>query len=68
MTFLQTTRTAVLFGTIGILMAFLAQTFKGTVVQAALAFTGATTGPILGMFTLGAFFPRANWKVSVTSK
>ncbi len=34
------------------------------VLQASLSFTGATTGPVLGIFLLGALFPFANSTVS----
>ncbi|XP_048236774.1 sodium-coupled monocarboxylate transporter 1-like [Haliotis rufescens] len=49
------------FGGTGIGMSFMAMTLGGTVLQASLSFTGAASGPLLGMFALGAFFPWANW-------
>ncbi|CAC5405082.1 VPS13A_C [Mytilus coruscus] len=45
----------------GIGMAFMAMNLGGTVLQASLSFTGAASGPLLGIFVLGAFFPWANW-------
>ncbi|XP_071093128.1 sodium-coupled monocarboxylate transporter 1-like isoform X1 [Haliotis cracherodii] len=49
------------FGAAGTAMAFMAKNLGGTVLQAALSFAGAATGPLMGMFALGAFFPWANW-------
>ncbi|XP_041356385.1 sodium-coupled monocarboxylate transporter 1-like [Gigantopelta aegis] len=49
------------FGGAGIAMSFVAMNLGGTVLQASLSFTGAASGPILGIFALGAFFPWANW-------
>ncbi|XP_046559453.1 sodium-coupled monocarboxylate transporter 1-like isoform X2 [Haliotis rubra] len=49
------------FGGAGIGTAFMAKNLGGTVLQASLSFTGAASGPLLGMFALGAFFPWANW-------
>ncbi|XP_046581754.1 LOW QUALITY PROTEIN: sodium-coupled monocarboxylate transporter 1-like [Haliotis rubra] len=49
------------FGGAGIGMSFMAMNLGGTVLQASLSFTGAASGPLLGMFALGAFFPWANW-------
>ncbi|XP_056002759.1 sodium-coupled monocarboxylate transporter 1-like [Ostrea edulis] len=50
-----------LYGGAGIGMAFMAKNLGGTVLQASLSFTGAASGPLLGIFALGAFFPWANW-------
>ncbi|XP_046557622.1 sodium-coupled monocarboxylate transporter 1-like [Haliotis rubra] len=50
-----------IFGGAGTAMAFMAKNLGGTVLQAALSFAGAATGPLMGMFALGAFFPWANW-------
>ncbi|XP_048251305.1 sodium-coupled monocarboxylate transporter 1-like isoform X2 [Haliotis rufescens] len=49
------------FGGAGIGTAFMAKNLGGTVLQASLSFTGAASGPLLGLFALGAFFPWANW-------
>jgi Na+/proline symporter len=35
----------------------------GEIISVTAAFTGITDGPLLGMFTLGVLFPRANAKV-----
>ncbi|XP_076087503.1 sodium-coupled monocarboxylate transporter 1-like [Mytilus galloprovincialis] len=51
----------VFYGGCGIGMAFMAMNLGGTVLQASLSFTGAASGPLLGIFVLGAFFPWANW-------
>ncbi|KAK7096188.1 sodium-coupled monocarboxylate transporter 1-like isoform X1 [Littorina saxatilis] len=48
------------FGGAGIGMAFMAQGLGGTVLQASLSFTGAASGPVLGLFLLGGLFPWAN--------
>ncbi|XP_076438939.1 sodium-coupled monocarboxylate transporter 1-like [Babylonia areolata] len=49
-----------IFGGAGIGMAFMAQGLGGTVLQASLSFTGAASGPVLGLFLLGGVFPWAN--------
>ncbi|XP_060561770.1 sodium-coupled monocarboxylate transporter 1-like isoform X1 [Ruditapes philippinarum] len=55
------TRTLVaVFGGAGIGFAFMAQNLGGTVLQASMSFTGAASGPLLGIFLLGGLFPRAN--------
>ncbi|KAH3802713.1 sodium-coupled monocarboxylate transporter 2-like [Dreissena polymorpha] len=50
------------YGAAGVGFAFIAKTFGGTVLQASQSFTGAASGPILGMFLLGGLFPWANWQ------
>ncbi|XP_052220142.1 sodium-coupled monocarboxylate transporter 1-like isoform X1 [Dreissena polymorpha] len=50
------------YGAAGVGFAFIAQNFGGTVLQASLSFTGAASGPLLGIFLLGGFFPWANWQ------
>ncbi|XP_046548474.1 sodium-coupled monocarboxylate transporter 1-like [Haliotis rubra] len=49
------------FGAAGIGVSFMTMHLGGTILQVSLSFTGAASGPILGMFILGAFFPWANW-------
>jgi len=49
------------YGVVAIGMGFMAATLGGTVLQASLSFTGASGGPLLGLFLLGGFFPCANW-------
>ncbi|KAL4216282.1 Sodium-coupled monocarboxylate transporter 1 [Mactra antiquata] len=48
------------YGAAGVGFAFMAQNLGGTVLQASLSFTGAASGPLLGIFLLGALFPWAN--------
>jgi len=50
----------VIYGGVAIMMAFISANMGGTVLQASLSFTGASGGPLLGLFILGAFFPCAN--------
>ncbi|PAA76865.1 hypothetical protein BOX15_Mlig002966g1 [Macrostomum lignano] len=50
-----------LFGILGTGMGFIATSLGGTVLQASLSFSGATGGPSLGLFLLGALFPFVNW-------
>ncbi|KAH3802762.1 hypothetical protein DPMN_156444 [Dreissena polymorpha] len=50
------------YGAAGVGFAFIAQTFGGTVLQASISFTGAASGPLLGIFLLGGLFPWANWQ------
>lgn len=54
-----------LFGLVAMSVAFLAMQLGGPATQIALAFFGASGGPLLGMFILGAACRRANWIVSV---
>ncbi|WAR30615.1 SC5AC-like protein, partial [Mya arenaria] len=49
------------YGAAGVGFAFIAKTLGGTVLQASLSFTGAASGPLLGIFLLGGLFPWANW-------
>ncbi|XP_053387058.1 sodium-coupled monocarboxylate transporter 1-like [Mercenaria mercenaria] len=49
-----------LYGAAGVGFAFMAQNLGGTVLQASLSFTGAASGPLLGIFLLGGVFPWAN--------
>ncbi|KAG8202012.1 hypothetical protein JTE90_010383 [Oedothorax gibbosus] len=48
---------ALIYGVISILLVVLVQNMTGTVLQAALSISGALGGPILGIYTLGMFFP-----------
>lgn len=50
------------FGAAGVGVGFIARGLGGTVLQASLSFTGASGGPMTGLFLLGALFPMANWK------
>ncbi|CAH1799507.1 unnamed protein product [Owenia fusiformis] len=51
----------VIYGAIGMGMAFLMMQMGGTVIQVGLAFVGASVGPLLGLFILASFFPWTNW-------
>lgn len=51
----------IVYGAAGVGFAFMAQNLGGTVLQASLSFTGAASGPLLGIFLLGGLFPWANW-------
>ncbi|XP_035222452.1 sodium-coupled monocarboxylate transporter 2-like isoform X2 [Stegodyphus dumicola] len=61
MTELWATRTAkllaLLYGIISIILVVIVENMTGTVLQAALSISGALGGPILGIYTLGMFFP-----------
>lgn len=63
-TTLTTKVTAFVYGLICIGLAFVAE-YLGGVLQAALTIFGVVGGPLLGLFTLGMVFPRANQKGSV---
>lgn len=52
---------AVVFGCLGVGMAFVVEQMGGTVLQASLTFNGAIGAPLVGVFILGACFTRANW-------
>ncbi|WAR31349.1 SC5AC-like protein [Mya arenaria] len=52
-----------IFGGAGVGFAFVAMSLGGSVVQASFSFTGAASGPLLGIFLLGGLFPWANWLI-----
>ena len=54
-----------LYGAIAIVLSFMVDNIGGHVLQASLSFTGATSGPILGVFIMGIIFPFANATVSL---
>ena len=54
-----------LYGAAAIMVSFVADKIGGHVLQASLSFTGATSGPILGVFLMGCIFPFANATVSM---
>ncbi|KAJ1522518.1 hypothetical protein ONE63_001706 [Megalurothrips usitatus] len=56
---------SVLYGIICIALAFVAQ-FLGSVLQASLTIFNVVGGPILGLFSLGMFFPMANQTGALT--
>ncbi|XP_037079494.1 sodium-coupled monocarboxylate transporter 1-like [Pollicipes pollicipes] len=58
---------SLLYGCLTLAMGFLASQLGG-VLQASLAVTGAVSGPILGVFTLGILVPFANAKVCLVEK
>ncbi|KAK3793345.1 hypothetical protein RRG08_012107 [Elysia crispata] len=51
---------ACLFGAAAIGLAYLAKEFDGPVTQMTYTSLGATNGPLMGLFILGATFPQAN--------
>ncbi|XP_014778892.1 sodium-coupled monocarboxylate transporter 2 isoform X1 [Octopus bimaculoides] len=55
----------VAFGALGVSVGFVARELGGTVLQASLSFTGASGGPMTGLFILGSIFPWATWKGAV---
>ena len=56
--------TSVLFGLTCFALAFLVANVK-TIMEATISFMGSVSGPVLGVFTFGIFFPRANATVSL---
>ncbi|KAK3094940.1 hypothetical protein FSP39_008115 [Pinctada imbricata] len=51
----------ILYGCLGVGVAFLVKNLGGTVLQASLSFMGAAAGALNGVVVLGAFFPWCNW-------
>ncbi|CAH1784471.1 unnamed protein product [Owenia fusiformis] len=49
----------VVYGILGVGFAMIVTTLEGTVLEFALSFTGAISGPVIGLFVLGAVFPWA---------
>lgn len=56
---------SVIYGALCLGLAFLAGTMGG-LLQASLSIFGIIGGPLLGLFTLGMYFPRANQKGALT--
>lgn len=54
---------SVIYGLVCIALAFIAE-YLGSVLQASLTIFNVVGGPILGLFTIGMFFPLANQTVS----
>ncbi|KAL5006471.1 hypothetical protein ScPMuIL_015277 [Solemya velum] len=52
---------AVMFGVLGVAMAFVVERLGGTVLQISLTLNGAAGAPLVGIFILGVFFVSANW-------
>uniref|UniRef100_A0A4W3JI03 Sodium-coupled monocarboxylate transporter 1-like n=1 Tax=Callorhinchus milii TaxID=7868 RepID=A0A4W3JI03_CALMI len=57
---------AMMFGFLTIGLAGAASLLKGNIIQAALSVAGVIQGPILGVFTLAALFPKSNGKGAFT--
>jgi sodium-coupled monocarboxylate transporter 8/12 len=57
---LVTKALVVVYGILAVAVAYVTSFIGGNVLQASLSFSGATIGPSLGMFLLGALFPFAN--------
>ncbi|CAK8681466.1 unnamed protein product [Clavelina lepadiformis] len=51
---------AIMFGCLVLCMAFLTEKMNGTVMSIATSLDGSISGPLLGLFTLGIFFPWTN--------
>ena len=51
-------------GLLILLIALAVSTFDGTVLRIGFSLGGVLNGPVLGVFTLGVFFPWATAKVS----
>ncbi|XP_045187276.2 sodium-coupled monocarboxylate transporter 2-like [Mercenaria mercenaria] len=49
------------YGTLAVVMAYMARNLSGPVTQMALSAFGSAGGPVVGIFFLGAMFPQANW-------
>ncbi|XP_059148788.1 sodium-coupled monocarboxylate transporter 1-like [Physella acuta] len=52
---------AVMYGALGIGVAFLVKELGGTVLQASLTLNGAAGAPLVGLFILGSCFTSTNW-------
>ena len=57
-----------IYGAIVMGCAFLFSRIGGTFLEKFITISGTVAGPILGLFTLGAFVPWANYKVSFENK
>jgi len=55
----------IIYGLLGIFMTYIARLLGGHVLWASLSFAGATMGPTLGIFLLGAIVPFANSKGAI---
>lgn len=65
--FLLCFRAALGFGLFVIAMGFVAQFLGDLVLTIALSIFGFVGGPVLGLLTVGIFFPFVNWKVGPAS-